>query len=173
MNINYFFIFFSLCLLMILFLFKPMEIKQHAYKEVPLFTISTFTMHELDKNGLVTLMNGSEASRFTNRYTVKDMDYTDNSKEYMANMKANSGVYKNEIVDLVGDILYVREDGLTFETQKALYNKKTAIATANGKFVLYRDANRVTGVKLKYNDSLERVEAKNVYAIYKLEERKR
>lgn len=173
MNINYFFIFFSLCLLMILFLFKPMEIKQYAYKEVPLFTISTFTMHELDKNGLVTLMNGSEAARFTNRYTVKDMDYTDNSKEYMANMKANSGVYKNEIVDLVGDILYVREDGLTFETQKAVYNKKTAIATADGEFLLYRDSNRVTGVKLKYNDSLERVEAKNVYAIYKLEERKR
>ncbi len=158
---------------MILLLFKPMEIKQHAFKEVPLFTISTFTMHELDKEGLVTLMNGSKASRFTNRYTVEDMDYTDNSKEYMANMKANSGVYKNEIVDLVGDILYVREDGLTFETQKAVYNKKTAIATADGEFLLYRDSNRVTGVKLKYNDSLERVEAKNVYAIYKLEERKR
>ena len=158
---------------MILFMFKPMEIKQHAFKEVPLFTISTFTMHELDQKGLVTLMNGSKATRFTNRYTVEEMDYTDNSKEYMANMKANSGVYKNEVVHLEGDIVYVREDGLTFETQKALYNKKTAIATADGKFVLYRDSNRVTGEKLKYNDSLERVEARNVNAIYKLEESKR
>jgi len=158
---------------MILFMFKPMEIKQHAIKEVPLFTISTFTMHELDQKGLVTLMNGSKGTRYTNRYTVEDMDYTDNSKEYMANMKANRGVYKNEVVNLSGDILYVREDGLTFETQKALYNKKTAIATANGKFVLYRGVNRVTGEKLKYNDSLERVEARNVNAIYKIEESKR
>ncbi|MDT8339661.1 MAG: LPS export ABC transporter periplasmic protein LptC, partial [Sulfurimonas sp.] len=74
---------------MILFLFKPMEIKQHVFKEVPLFTISNFTMHELDQKGLVTLMNGSKASRFTDRYTVEEMDYTDNSKEYMANMKSN------------------------------------------------------------------------------------
>lgn len=159
--------------MMILFLFKPMEIKQHAFKEVPLFTISNFTMHELDQKGLVTLMNGSKAERFTNRYRVENMDYTDNSKEYMANMKSNYGVYKNEVVHLDGDILYVREDGLTFETQKAVYNKKTAIATANGDFVLYRGSNRVTGEKLKYNNSLETIESKNVKAIYKLEESKR
>lgn len=158
---------------MILFLFKPMEIKQHVFKEVPLFTISNFTMHELDQKGLVTLMNGSKAARFTDRYTVEEMDYTDNSKEYMANMKANSGVYKNEVVHLNGEILYVREDGLTFETQKAVYNKKTAIATADGDFVLYRGANRVTGEKLKYNNSLEKIESKNVNAIYKFEESKR
>lgn len=158
---------------MILFLFKPMAIKQHVFKEVPLFTISNFTMHELDQKGLVTLMNGSNAARFTDRYRVEEMDYTDNSKEYMANMKANSGVYKNEVVHLNGDILYVREDGLTFETQKAVYNKKTAIATADGNFVLYRGANRVTGEKLKYNNSLEKIESKNVNAIYKFEESKR
>lgn len=158
---------------MILFLFKPMEIKQHTFKEVPLFTISNFTMHELDQKGLVTLMNGSKAERFTDRYTVEEMDYTDNSKEYMANMKANNGVYKNEVVHLNGDILYVREDGLTFETQKAVYNKKTSIATADGDFLLYRGSNRVTGEKLKYNNSLEKIESKNVKAIYKLEESKR
>ncbi|MDT8338262.1 MAG: LPS export ABC transporter periplasmic protein LptC, partial [Sulfurimonas sp.] len=81
--------------------------------------------------------------------------------------------YKDEVVHLSGDILYVREDGLTFETQKAVYNKKTAIATADGDFVLYRGANRVTGEKLKYNNSLEKIESKNVNAIYKFEESKR
>lgn len=155
---------------MILFLFKPLEIKQHVSKEVPLFTISSFTMHELDSNGLVTLMNGSEAAKYANRYTVQKMQYTDNSKEFMANMKANSGIYKNDMVYLDGDIVYIREDGLTFETQKATYNKKTSIAAADGNFVLYRDSNRVVGEKLKYNNSLERVESKNVKAVYQLKE---
>jgi LPS export ABC transporter protein LptC len=170
MNINYFFIFFSLCLLLILFAFKPLEVKQHAVGEVPLFTISSFTMHELDSNGLVTLINGTEATRYTNRYSVENMDYTDNSKEFMANMKANSGIYKNEIVYLSGDIVYVREDGLTFETQKAVYNKKTSIATADGDFVLYRDLNKVTGNKLIYDSARERVTSKNVKAVYQLRE---
>jgi lipopolysaccharide assembly outer membrane protein LptD (OstA) len=154
---------------MILLLFKPLEIKQQISKEVPLFSISSFTMHELDSNGLVTLMNGKEATKYANRYTVQMMQYIDNSKKFMANMKANNGIYKDDIVYLDGDIIYTREDGLTFETQKAVYDKKTSIATADGDFVLYRDSNRITGEKLKYNNSLEKIESKNVNAVYQLQ----
>lgn len=171
MNINYFFLAASLCLLMILFLFKPLEIKQQQFSDVPLFSISSFTMYELNSKGLITLMNGKEATKYTDRYIVEEMNYTDNSKEYIANMKSNSGMYKNDIVSLDGDVLYVREDGLTFETQNAVYNKKTKIAMADGNYLLYRGANRVTGNGLKYNNSLERVESRNVTAKYQLKER--
>ena len=92
MNINYFFLFFSLTLAIILFVFKPIEVKQRISAEIPLFTISTFTMHEMDKKGLATYMNGETASRYANRYEVKKMDYTDNSKEYIANMKSDNGI---------------------------------------------------------------------------------
>ncbi len=158
---------------MILFLFKPLEIKEQSFTDVPLFSISNFTMYEFDTNGLTTLMNGEQATRYKNRYTVEKIDYTDNSKEYTANMKSNSGIYKNEIVYLDGDIVYSREDGLTFETQKATYNKKTALAVADGDFVLYQGQNRVTGKALKYNNSSEKVESKNVSAIYHLKEKNR
>ncbi|MCK9453570.1 MAG: LPS export ABC transporter periplasmic protein LptC [Sulfurimonas sp.] len=157
---------------MILFLFKPLEIKQQATGEVPMFTISSFVMHELDSNGLVTLMNGTNANKFTNRYTIDNMDYTDNSKKLIANMKANSGIYKNDKVYLDGDIIYSREDGLTFETQKAVYDKKTSIATADGEFVLYRGSNRVVGKRLKHNSSSEQIESKSVRAVYQLKESK-
>ncbi len=157
--------------MMILFLFKPLEIKESSFGDVELFSISSFTMYEFDSHGLITLMNGTKAIRYSDRYRVDDIDYTDNSKEYVANMKSNSGIYKGDIVYLDGDIVYVREDGLTFETQKATYNKKTSIAIADGDYLLYRGANRVIGKGLHYNSSLEKVASKNVTAKYQLKER--
>ncbi|MDD5400172.1 MAG: LPS export ABC transporter periplasmic protein LptC [Sulfurimonas sp.] len=171
MNINYFFLFIFSCLLMIFLVFKPLEMEQQKFGEVPLFSISSFTMHELNAKGLISLINGNKATRYTDRYTVEKINYTDNSKEYIANMKSNNGIYKDDIVYLDGDIVYVREDGLTFETQKATYDKKTTIATADGDYLLYKGSNIVNGKELKYNNSLERVESRDVVVKYQLEER--
>ena len=158
---------------MILVLFKPLDIKKNNFTDVPLFNIAAFTMYELDEKGLTSLMSGSQGIRYKDRYSVKLMDYTDNSQEYIANMKSNTGIYKGDTVYLNGDVVYFREDGLTFETQKVVYNKKTAIATADGSYVLYRNNNKVTGNKLKYNNALNRVKSKNVVVKYQLEERKK
>jgi len=171
MNINSFFLFIFSCLLIIFLLFKPVEIIQQKFGDVPLFNISSFTMYELDSKGLITLMNGDKATRYTNRYTIERMNYTDNSKEYLANMKANNGIYKDDTIYLEGDIVYSREDGLTFNAQKASYNKNTTIATVDGDYLLYKGSNMVNGKELKYNNSLERVESKDVVVKYQLEER--
>lgn len=168
MNLNIFFIIISSGLLMIYFLFKPLIIKEQKFTDVALFNIFSFTMYELNNKGLITLMSGTEAIRYSNRYTVKQIDYTDNSKNYIANMKSNNGIYKNEIVTLDGDVIYYREDGLTFETQKAVYNKKTSIAQADGKYILYQNSDRVVGVQLKYNNLLKQVSSKDVTAKYQL-----
>lgn len=173
MNINYLFFFILSSLFMILFFFKPSEIAQHKFKDVPLFSISYFTMHELNSKGLITLMSGDKATKYKDRYSVEKMNYTDKSRKYLANMQSNNGIYKDDIVYLDGDIVYAREDGLTFETQKALYNKKTAIAIADGDYLLYIGSNIVKGKELKYNNSLEIVESKNIVAKYQLKERSR
>ena len=174
MNINIFFIFICTFLLVILFAFKPLDIKQQKFVDVPLFNMSTFTMQELDKNGLVTLMSGSNGIRYKNRYTVDDINYTDSSKEYRANMLAKNGIYKNNnLVTLSGDVIYSREDGLTFKTQKVIYNKKTSVSKADGSYIMYRDKNVVVGKKLRYNNSKEKIKSRNVTAKYQLDEGKK
>jgi len=173
MNINLFFLFISSILLMILFLFEPMDIKKQEHKDVPMFNIASFTIYELDTKGLNTFISGSKATRYTDRYTIKDMDYTDNSQTYLANMKSNYGVFKDDIVDLIGDVVYFREDGLTFETKKATYNKKTTIAKSKSNFVLYQNKNKVTGTNLVYNNTSNLVSAKNIKIKYQLQEGKK
>jgi len=109
---------------MIFFLFKPLNIKEQNFTDIPLFELETFILYELNTQGLATLMIGTEGIRYANRYQIKDIDYTDNSKQYIANMKAKHSIYQDEIVHLNGDVVYSREDGLVFTTQEIEYNKK-------------------------------------------------
>jgi len=169
MNINIFFLLIASILLMILFLFKPLDIKQQKFGDVPLFNISVFTLYELNTKGLVTFINGSQATRYSDRDIIKDMDYTDNSKNFLVNMKADKGTVRDDDVHLVGDVVYYREDGLTFQTQEATYNKETSIAKADGKFVLNRNKNKITGTHLRYNNLQNTINSKNITVVYQLQ----
>ncbi len=174
MNINGFFLIILAGLIIIYVAFKPLDIKQQEFGEIPLFELSSFTIHELSPDGLVTAMQGSEAVRFKNRYRVEDIDYTDNSEKYTVNIKANIGIYrdKSEVLDLKGKIVYVREDGLTFKTQKLTYNQKTSIAKTDTKYVMDRNGSKVRGSSLVYNNALERIKSKNIVVKYQLKEEK-
>jgi LPS export ABC transporter protein LptC len=125
-------------------------------------------MYEFDKNGLLTIMNGEEAIKYKDRYEIKDVDYTDNSQQYLANMQANYGIYKNEVVNLDGDVFYIREDGFTFKSQEAVYNTKTSIARVDKDFVLYQDKNIIRGNLLVYNNKLNTTKFSNVRATYQI-----
>jgi len=148
-----------------------MDIKKKKFIDVPLFELTSFTLQEFNTEGLQTIMSGNSAIRYSDRYSVVNIDYTDNSKEYIANMRARHGLYKDEIIELEEDVVYSREDGFTFETSRAVYDKKTTIAVADADYVSYKDKNVVNGSYVKYNNSLNRVESKNVTAIYQLKAR--
>lgn len=156
---------------MIFFLFKPLNIKEQNFTDIPLFELETFILYELNTQGLATLMIGTEGIRYANRYQIKDIDYTDNSKQYIANMKAKHGIYKDEIVHLNGDVVYSREDGLVFTTQEIEYNKKTSVAHTDKAYVAYKGENIVRGESLDYNNLLNRSNSTNVVANYKIMEK--
>jgi len=153
-------------LIMIYILFKPMHIEQQEFTDVPLFELSDFNIYELSEKGLTNIMIGAKATRYNDRYTVTQIDYTDNSRNYIANMKAKEGLYRDDIIDLDGDVIYTREDGLTFSSKSVTYNKKTSIAFVEGDYISYRGNDKITGTALEYNNLLNRVKSKNVVANY-------
>ena len=171
MNINIFFVVIFSGLLMVYLFFKPLDIKQQEYRDVPLFEILSFTLYELNNVGLTTLMNGNKATKYSDRYAVSGINYTDNSKKYIANMKADNGLYRDEVVNLKGNVVYNREDGLFFETEELSYNKKTSIAYTDKKYILYRANDKVVGSSLTYNNLLNKIESKNVVINYEIKER--
>lgn len=156
---------------MIIYLFfKPLDIKQQTFTDIPMFEISSFTLYEIDINSLSTVMKGEKAIRYSDRYLISNINYTDNSEKYIANMRANKAVYKNEIIDLNGDVRYDREDGLAFKSQTLRYNKKTNITTTDKEFVLYKSKNSITGTSLRYNNVSNNAAANNVIVKYQLKE---
>ena len=127
MSINIFFSAIIFALFLIFVLFKPLNIKQQDFGEIPVFELVDFKLMELNEKGLTTVIKGNEGTRYIDRYLVNNIDYTDNTKKYLANMKAKKGIYRDGIIDLEGNIVYTREDGISFSTQKAIYNKETNI----------------------------------------------
>ncbi|MCW8839298.1 MAG: LPS export ABC transporter periplasmic protein LptC [Thiovulaceae bacterium] len=173
MNINIFLFIVMIGLSMIYFLFKPMNFKQTQDKEIAQFSLTNFTLNELDKSGLITKMNGDEAIRYNDRYLVENINYTDNTKEFLANMKAKKGLYKKNIVYLNGDVKFKREDGVRFFSQKATYNKNTDVASSDVEYVAYIGENYVTGDSVTLDNKNNIIKSKNIYAIYNLEEKKK
>jgi len=149
-----------------------MNLKQQKFIDVPLFELSTFIIYEINKVGLDTMMLGTKAIRYADRYSVDNINYTDNTQKYIANMKADNGIYKNEILTLSGNIIYTREDGLTMETSKAIYNKKNSVTTIDNDFVSYKGNNRVIGSSAIYNNKNNKLASKNVIAKYQIKEKK-
>lgn len=171
MNINVFFLVVAVGLSAILFGFKPITVKQQEFIDVPVFNVVNFTMYELNEKGLVTLMSGTNGVKYDNRYVVDNIDYTDNSKNYLANMKAKDGIYKNDVATLNGDVVYSREDGLTFLSQEVIYDKKTGITKSNGPFTIHQNNDVVTGIKLVYNNDKDLIDAQDVTVKYQLKKR--
>ena len=168
MNINIFFLILASGLFMIFFFFKPLNIKQQKFEDIPLFELEKFKLIELNNAGLTTILDGTKGIKYSDRYEIFNVDYTDNTKSYLANMKANSGLYKGNTIDLNGNVVYSREDGLTFKTQKATYNKKTSIAKSNTSYVSYLGENKIEGSYIKYNSLTKVLGSKNIKASYKL-----
>jgi LPS export ABC transporter protein LptC len=158
---------------MIYFFFKPMNLKQTQDKEIPQFSLEKFTLNELDQNGLVTKMNGDDAIRYNDRYVVSNIDYTDNSKDFLTNMKAKNGLYKKDVVYLDGDVNFQRDDGLKFFSQKATYKKKIDVAYTNVEYIAYMGENYITGESAVIDNRKNTIKSKNIYAVYNLEEKKK
>jgi LPS export ABC transporter protein LptC len=155
---------------MIYLFFQPLKVKQQKFIEVPLLEMKVFTMYELDRQGLKTILFGSSSKRFSDRYTVKNINYTDNAKGFTVNMKADNGVYKNENMLLNGNVIYAREDGLRFHSDMARYNKMSGILSTDDDFIVYEGENSATGTSLKYNKFTKKMNATQIKAIYQLQE---
>jgi len=156
--------------MLIYLLFEPLKIQKQQFGDVPLLKIDHFVMYELDEAGLRTLMSGAKAFRYTNRYIVDNIDFTDNSKEYISNMRAKKGIYKGNTVDLMGDVVYTRDDGLSFESNTLSYNTKSSIVQTKDNYFAYRGNSDMCGSSFLYNSLKETMKSKNVVVRYQLKE---
>ncbi|MEA1956390.1 MAG: LPS export ABC transporter periplasmic protein LptC [Campylobacterota bacterium] len=151
--------------------FKPMNIKNNHHGEIANFEVYSFVIHELDTKGLTTVLQGSKAFMYKDRYVINDVDYKDSSRKYISNIKAKTGTYKDKVIDLVGDVVYTREDGLVFKSKSFKYDEKTGIARTNDDYIMYDKENEVIGKSLSVDNNLNKIYSKNIVAKYQIREK--
>ena len=173
MNINIFLSIVLVGLSMIYFFFKPMNLKQTEDKEIPQFSLEEFILYEFDQNGLMTKMKGEKGISYSDRYVVENIDYTDNSEDFLTNMKAKHGLYKRDVVYLKGDVKLNRDDGLRFFSQKVKYDKNKEIASTDVEYVSYMGENYIKGKNAVLDNQNKTIISKTIYAVYNLEEKKK
>lgn len=158
---------------MIFTLFKPLNIKQQIVGDIPQLKMNQFTMYELNKNALETLVTGSQALRYKDRYVFNEVDFTDSSQKFISNIQASRGIYKNNILNLDGNVSYLREDGLEFKANTLVYNTKSSIAHTNDDYIAFLGENSMSGTSLKYLSTKNRITSKNVVVKYQIEEKEK
>jgi hypothetical protein len=156
---------------MILSFFKPINIKEQEYTEIPLLKLEKFKISELNNKGLLSILKGSVGLRYSDRYSIQNIDYTDNEDKFLTNIKSRNGIYKDDNIKLEKDVVYSRADGFSFKTQKANYNQSTKVVNSPTDFVSIKDKHKVIGSSIIYDSVSETTKAKNVIINYKLKER--
>jgi len=154
--------------LSIFFFFKPLEIKEKFFKDVPIFEFQNFTMYELDTKGLTTQMLGTKASKYQDRYEVLDINYTDYSAKYRANMLAKRGIYKEGMIDLDQNVTYtsLQKRGFSFFTQHATYDINNSLVVSDTPYVITFEYGSIYGTSLRYDTMQNKVFSKDVRAHY-------
>ncbi len=170
MNINFFFIFIFTALAMIYLFFNPTKLQQFETKEIAQLELFNFTIYDMDKNGLRSVFSGLKGYKFKDRYEVSDINYTDNTKEYTANILSDFGVYKDNIVNMQDHVVYTRSDGLTFKTDKASYNQDTGFLKTPSTYTLYKNDDKITGTKLIFDSKENRVQSQQISATYQIKD---
>ncbi|WP_345991176.1 LPS export ABC transporter periplasmic protein LptC [Sulfurimonas sp. HSL-1716] len=168
MNINFYFIYISVGLAMIYLFFHPMKMEKLDKGEIAQLELTKFTIYDLDKEGLKSIFQGTKGYRYLDRYEIFDVNYTDNSKEQIANITSNFGIYKDYIVDLYGNLIYKRADGLTYKSDDGNYNQRTGVLKTKSKYISYRNNDRITGNSLMYDSKHGHATSKDVSAVYQL-----
>lgn len=170
MNLNRFFIAIFLGLLGIYLGFKPLYLKQQSFENVPQFELKSFTLYELDKKGLVTFMSGDNATKYSDKYSVKSINYVDNSKKNMLNMKAVSGVYKDQMIILNDGVELYSADGMIFKTKSATYDKEKELIFSDTNYTLVQGKDSMKGSSFRYYPNLDKMDATKVEIKYQIKE---
>jgi len=170
MNINYFVLFLLSLLGGIYLFFKPIDVQLDAPEELAQLELNQFVLHEYDTTRLKTILNGKDGKRFVDHYEIKNVNYTNNTEDYVENMTSDFGLYKGSLITLKKNVHYFRNDGSHFTADHVVYNEKTSEATTIGAFKLWKENDSIEGKDLLYNSQSGETSAKMITGIYLLKE---
>ncbi len=145
-----------------------MYIKLYYTNDTALLEFKKFKLYDLGSGGLNMMLQGDSGERFSNRYEISNINYTNKSVEKPQSMQASEALYKDNMLYLNDDVMYRQGESFTFRSDEALYDEKAKTAYTSGKFELKSSDGVFRGTALEYNSETQNVNAKAITATYHL-----
>lgn len=171
MRITHFFIFLFLFSVLLFIFLQPQSYVQNTDENVPQLEIEDFTLYEMDKRGVKSVVSGTVGRQYIKHYEVQNVHYIENKNKTGEHLYADNGIFKAEIAYLNDNVRYFREDGLSFESDHAVYNTNKELLYVPNKFVLTQNENVIYGSELHYYSVSGKIDAKAIKANYYIEEK--
>jgi LPS export ABC transporter protein LptC len=168
MSINLFFALLLAFLIGMFGYFKPFTNGVSSTKEIPLFELDKFVIYEISPHKVSHFFEGEHGKRFSDRYEVYHAKFTNNDKTLRESISADNALYQNNIIALKKNVHYLREDGLEFRSNEGMYDENHSLITTQGGFVITKENNKIEGMQLNYNLTLDTVSANRIRGSYQL-----
>ena len=168
MSINLFFILLLGLLVGMYNYFTPNYSLSKEVGEIPKIELFAFTLYEISHKGIEHILEGQEGKKFDERYTVTSAKFSDNTKTLFQTIRSDNVDYQSDVINLNGNVHYVREDGLEFRSNEGTYNTDTSLIQTQGAFVITQKSNRIDGNTLHYDNENDTVSADHVRVSYQL-----
>lgn len=164
--------FFSLILSVLVFVFvffEPKQVISSDKKVGPIIELSDFFVYKVTDKGLMNFFSGVFAFQYSERYEVYSLSFADNDKEKLQYLASDFGVYKNDIVNLLGNVTYNNSDGLSIYSSEAVFDKNASTVYVPNRFKAQQDENTLTGKSMVYFHNELRTEIEDIHIVYHLE----
>jgi len=172
MKLTHFFILLFILSAFMYMFFNPQSSSNAIEEDVAQMEIEDFTLYEIDKTGVQSVVSGTLGRQYTEHYDVENAHYVENKNKRGEHLYADKGRFEKDIVYLDDNVRYFREDGLSFESDHAVYDTKKDLLNVPEAFILTQNENIIYGRSLHYNSQTGQMRAKNIDANYYIQEKK-
>jgi len=171
MKLTHFFVLMLVLSLSLFVLLKPESISPSTGEEIAQLEIEDFIVYEIDKTGVTSVVSGTVGKQYTAYYEVENAHYIENKNQLGEHLYADYAKFEKNIAYLNDNVRYFREDGLSFESNKAVYNTKAEKLYVPDDFILTQNENVVYGKELHYNSKTGKIEAEKIEANYFMDDK--
>ncbi len=130
----------------------------------PLMELENSKIYNITYKGITAYLQSKIAKRYKNRYVLYDIFSNKKDNTTSEKLWAKKGVMKNDILTLLGDVLYKDSNNQTLQSQKVIYNLKKDILSSDTFFVATYKRSKVKGSSFIYYKEQKRLLADNIKA---------
>jgi len=138
-------------------------IESNSSKE---FSFNNFSLIEITPKGVENRLSAKEAIKYTTHFELQEINITYKNTQHLLATKAT---YQDNFIYLDQSVLFKRDDGLEFKTEKLEYSIKSKKLYADKSFYIDMNESHIAGENLQYDLDDKNISAQEIRAMIYLE----